>query len=172
MLQFRRMCSLTAVDYEAGGFWVSVASLVVAVTVSVVSLRLAKVSVRIAESTLNLTKEVSERDLRDWTQRKWYDLYVAAEDFRLLLERFQIRYDRILETREFEDAAHELNFAVRRLLARAGIFPENPTVDAFFSWIRKWKLDENLFSKEMFEEFIDVVEGFRQKALVPEVVIS
>jgi|ERR1700687_3925644 len=165
-------CFAWAIDYESDNFWVAVASLVVAVVVSGVSLRLSQVSVHISESSLNLTKELADRDLRDWTQRKWFDLYVTAERFRMLLERFQTIYDGPLHTLEFEKDANDLNFAIRETLPYAAVFPQNPTIDSFFNCIRKWKLDENLFSKEMLAAYIDAIEGFRQEAKVPEVVIQ
>jgi len=52
------------------------------------------------------------------------------------------------------------------------VFPQNPTVDAFFACINKWRLDENLFSKKMLEEYQDAIEGFRQKSLVHGSVIG
>ncbi|MGB8494460.1 MAG: hypothetical protein WCE53_08695 [Candidatus Acidiferrum sp.] len=109
-------CFASGINYESATFWVTVTSLAVAVIVSVVSLYLSKVSVRIAENSLKLTKELAERDLRDWTQRKWFDLYDAAEIFRTLLERFQVKYDKQLATKDFEDDAHELVFAARRMI--------------------------------------------------------
>jgi hypothetical protein len=117
-------------------------------------------------------KELAERDLRDWTQRKWFDLYQAAEHFRTLLERFQAKYDKRLSTKEFEADAHELTLAGRQTLQFASVFPQNPTIDAFFACINKWDLDKNLFSKEMFTDYADAIEGFRQKALVPPAVIK
>ncbi len=159
------------IDYGAASFWVAVASLVVAVIVSGASLYLAKASVRISENSFNLTKEMGERDLRDWTQRKWFDLYVAAELFATRLERFQTLYDRPLSTLEFESDFNDLTAAIRATLPYATVFPQNPTIDAFFNSIRKWKLDENVFSKEMLEEYADAIEGFRQQAKVPEFVL-
>jgi hypothetical protein len=159
-------------NYESANFWVALASLAVAVIVSVVSLYLSKVSVGISESSLNLTKELAERDLRDWTQRKWFDLYDAAETFRTLLERFQVKYERRLATKEFEDDAHELTFAARRTIRFACVFPQNPALNAFFSCVNKWNLEENLFSKEMAADYDDAIEGFRQQARVPAEVIK
>ncbi len=165
-------CFAWARNYDSANFWVAVASLAVAVIVSVVSLYLSKVSVRISESSLNLAKELAERDLRDWTQRKWFDLFDAAENFRTLLERFQVKYKGRLATKEFEDDAHELVFAARRMLRFASVFPQNPTLDAFFSCIKKWNFEENLFSKEMAADYDDAIEGFRQQARVPAEVIK
>jgi hypothetical protein len=161
-----------AINYESGSFWVAVASLVIAVAVSAVSLILSWVSLSISKSSLNLTKELAESDLRDWTQRKWFDLFDAAENFRTHLERFQVKYDRKLATKEFEDDAHELAFAGRRIIRFASVFPKNATVDAFFGCVNKWNLEENLFSKAMAADYDEAIEGFRQYARVPAEVIK
>ena len=65
-----------------------------------------------------------------------------------------------------------LTFAARRTLPFDSVLPQNPTVDAFFACINKWKLDENLFSKRMLQEYQDAIEGFRQRSLVHEAVIG
>lgn len=165
-------CFASGINYESATFWVTVTSLAVAVIVSVVSLYLSKVSVRIAENSLKLTKELAERDLRDWTQRKWFDLYDAAEIFRTLLERFQVKYDKKLATIDFEDDAHELVFAARRMIRFGCVFPQNPTVNALFSCVNKWNLEENFFSKEMASDYDDAIEDLRQQAKVPAEVIQ
>ena len=94
--------------YESATFWLTVVGTVVAIA--------SLVALAIAKSTLTLAKQVAEHEQRDWMQRKWFDLYDAAENFRTLLERFQVRYDRNLATKEFEDDAHELTFAARRMI--------------------------------------------------------
>lgn len=157
------MYYLATIGYEAGNFWVAIAALVVAVAslvAAIVSLLLAKTAVRIA-------RDVADRDLRNWWHQKWFDLYEAAENFCTLLERFQTKYDRLLDTREFVDDANDLTFAIRRVLPFASVFPVNPTVNAFFACVRKWKLDENLLSKEMLKDYGNAVEGLRQEARVP-----
>ena len=148
------------------------ASLGVAVIVSIVSLYLSKASVRISQNSLDLTKELAERDLRDWTQRKWFDLYDSAEIFRTLLEKLQVKYNKPLATTEFENEVHELTFAARRMLRVACVFPQNPTVNALFACVNKWNLAENLFSKEMAAEYDDAIEGLRQQAKVSAEIIQ
>jgi hypothetical protein len=154
--------------YESATFWLTVVGTVVAIASLVGSL----VALAIAKSTLALAKQVAEHEQADWMQRKWFDLFDAAENFRALLERFQVRYDRKLNTKEFENDAHELTFAARRTIRFASVFPQNPTVNAFFSCINKWNLAENLFSKEMAGDYDDAIEGFRQQARVPAEVIK
>jgi hypothetical protein len=161
------MC-LATIDYESGTFWVPIAAL----GVSAASFAAAVVALFLAKSSLTQAQQVADRDLRNWTQRKWFDLYEAAEKFCLLLEQFQAKYDQHLETKEFIDDVNALTFAARRTLPFASVFPQNPTVDAFFACINKWKLDENLFSKKMLEEYQDAIEGFRQKSLVHGSVIG
>jgi hypothetical protein len=155
-------------NYETATFWATVVGTIVAVASLVGSL----VALAIAKSSLTLAKQVAEQEQRDWKQRKWFDLYAAAENFRTLLERFQTIYDKPLPTLEFEKDANDLIFASRKTLLYASVFPQNPTVDAFFKCIQKWKLDENRFSKKMLAEYIDAIEGFRQEARVPEVLIQ
>ena len=88
-------CIASGINYEHANFWVAVTSLGVAVIVSAVSLYLSRASVRLAENSLRLTRDLAERDLRDWTQRKWFDLYDTAEIFRTLLEKFQVKYEEL-----------------------------------------------------------------------------
>jgi hypothetical protein len=161
------MCILAQINYEAAGFWVTLASLVVAVVVSVASLYLSKASVRIAENSLKLSAEVAEREHRDWRQRKWFELYLAAENFATMLERLQTVYDRPLATEEFETDANNLTFAARQLIPYGAVLGKNPATNALFNCIGKWKLTgENLFSKQMLAEYEDAIEGLRQEALV------
>src|ERR1700682_5897966 len=111
--------------YESATFWLTVVGTVVAIA----SLAGSLVALAIAKSTLILAKQVAEHEQRDWMQRKWFDLFAAGENFRTLLERFQVKYDRKLATKEFEDDAHELTFAARRTLRFASVFPQNPSID-------------------------------------------
>jgi hypothetical protein len=167
------MCWFSSgINYEHANFWVAVASLGVAVIVSIVSLYLSKASVRISQNSLDLTKELAERDLRDWMQRKWFDLYDAAEVFRTLLDKLQVKYDKELKTIEFENEVNELTFAARRMIRFACVFPQNPTVNALFSCVNKWNLAENLFSKEMAAAYDDAIEALRQQAKVPSEIIQ
>lgn len=166
-------CKLSALArlpcmYESAAFWLTVVGTLVAVASLVGSL----VALAIAKSTLTLAKQVAEHEQRDWMQRKWFDLFDAAENFRTLLERFQVKYDRKLATTECENDAHELTLAARRTLRFASVFPQNPTVDAFFSCVNKWNLEENLFSKKMAADYDHAIEGFRQQAKVPAEVIK
>ena len=166
------MCILAQINYEAAGFWVTLASLVVAVVVSVASLYLSRASLQIAKNSLKLSEEVAEREHRDWRQRKWFDLYFAAENFATLLERFQTIYDRPLATKEFEKDANDVTFAARQMVAYGAVFPRNPAVEGLFSCINKWKLtDANLFSKQMFSEYLNAIEELRQEALVHSTIL-
>lgn len=162
------MCCLATIDYESRNFWVAIAALII----TAASLIAAIIALLLAKIALVQSQQVADRDLRNWTQQKWFDLYEAAEKFCLLLEQFQAKYDKRLETKEFIDDVNGLTFAARRTLPFASVFPQNPTVDAFFACIKKWKLDENLFSKNMLEDYADAIEGFRQKSLVHEAVIG
>ena len=161
------MYNFPTLNYGAAEFWVTLASLIVAIIVSVISFVLSKASLRIAENSLGLAEEVAEREQRDWRQRKWFDLYFEGEHFTTLLERFQTIFDRPSQTLEYETAFNEITFAARKMLVHASVFPQNPALDALFKCIEKWKLtDENMFSKQMRTEYGDAIESLRQEALV------
>src|SRR5882762_5518059 len=90
--------------YEATEFWLTVASLVVAVVslfvatiVSLISLNLSKASVIVGQRSLDLAREVAAREHDEWAQRKWFDLYLEAERFSNLIEHFQTVFDRPLQ---------------------------------------------------------------------------
>jgi hypothetical protein len=147
--------------YESATFWVTV----VATLVAVASLLCSLVALVIA-------RRVAEHERTVWTQRMWFDLFDAAEDFRLLLEIFQVKYDKVLATREFESDAHGLTSASRRMLRFASVFPKNPTIDALFTCVGKWKLaGDNFFSKKMAADYDDAIEELRQRARVPAEVV-
>jgi endonuclease/exonuclease/phosphatase (EEP) superfamily protein YafD len=163
------MCYLATINYESGNFWAAIAAL----AISVASLVAAIVSLVLARNALVQAQQVADRDLRNWTQQKWFDLYEAAEKFCLLLEQFQAKYNQRLTTKEFVDDMNALTFAGRRTLPFASVFPQNTTIDAFFDCINKWPLVENVFSKEMLKDYADAIEGFRLQARVAgEVVIT
>jgi hypothetical protein len=156
-------------SYESAGFWVALVALIVAF----VSLYLAKVGVDVAKSSLTLAEDVARREQRDWVQRKWFDLYFEAVQFENRLEHFRTIYDRVLATEEFEKAANELAFSARRLLAYASVFPQNPAIDYLFACINKWPLEgENLFSKQMLEDYENAIEELRQHARVESTVLT
>jgi hypothetical protein len=161
-------------NYEAAEFWLTFASLAVAVIsllvatiVSIVSLNLSKASVIVGQRSLDLARAVAAREHDEWAQRKWFDLYLEAERFSNLIEHFQTVFDRPLQTLEFETHANEVTFAGRDMLTHAGVFPQNAGIDAVFSCLRKWPLSpQNLLSKQMLAEYNDAIELLRQKALI------
>ena len=160
--------------YEAAEFWITFASLVVAVislsvatVVSIVSVNLSKTSVSIAQRSLDFAKEVAAREQRDWAQRKWFDLYLEAERFTNSLEHLQALYDAPLETAEFETLANNVTFAGRHMITIASVFPQNTAINALFACVQKWPLSpHNLLSKQMLADYADAIELLRQKALV------
>jgi len=161
-------------SYETAEFWLTFASLTVAVIsllvatiVSIVSVNLSKASVRIAQRSLDFAKEVAAREQRDWAQRKWFDLYLEAEKFTNSLEHLQTLYDVPLETTEFETLANNVTFAGRHVITLASVFPQNTAINALFACVQKWPLSShNLLTKQMLAEYADAIELLRQKALV------
>src|SRR5271170_268174 len=114
-------------NYESASLWIAVASAAIALVslfFSVVATRIAKSSLVIADSSLTQAKEVADRELRDWRQMKWFDLYFAASEFRDSLDHFQKRYNAAsLGTVSFIKDRNDLMFLFRRVASMAVVFP-------------------------------------------------
>jgi hypothetical protein len=72
---------LQTLDYNLVSLIVAVASLIVAAAAAVVAAR-----------SLSEAKRVAERDLRDWRQRTWFEVYYKADEVYDALQAFQARY--------------------------------------------------------------------------------
>ncbi len=163
-------------NYESASLWIAVASAAIALVslfVSVVATRIAKSSLVIADSSLTQAKEVADRELRDWRQTKWFDLYFAISEFRDSLEHFQTQYDASdLETFNFGKDRNALMFLFRRLASMAVVFPRDPAIDALRTCIEGFSEPAESLSKVRLAKVGDAVEGLRQKALVHPAVLG
>jgi len=162
--------------YEAANFWIAVTSAATALAslfVSLVATRVAKSALVIADSSLAQAKEVADRELRDWRQMKWFDLYFAASEFRDSLEHFQARYDAAsVGTVNFVKDRNDLMFLFRRVASMAMVFPQHPAIDALASSAKGFREPAQSLSAERLAIVDDAVEGLRQKALVNPAVLG
>jgi hypothetical protein len=60
--------------------------------VSVVATLIAKSSLNRSEESIRRAERVADRDQKDWRQRKWFDLYLKANEAYDALEKCQIVY--------------------------------------------------------------------------------
>jgi hypothetical protein len=164
------------INYESASFWISVAVAIIAVVslvVSLVATRLAKASVVIANSSLAQAKEVADRDLRNWRQMKWFDLYFAVSEFSDNLENFQKQHStRPLDPVEFGKDRNNLMFLFRRAASMAMVFPRDPAIDSLTACAKRFDDPTHLMSKDLLTVVEDAVEGLRQRALVQENVLG
>lgn len=158
---------------------IGIASVIVAVASSWIakaSLDAAKTASRTADNTLRQAKEVADRDLADWRQSKWFDLYVRARDMGTALEYFQAKYR---GTSRHPQQDHEMNkdyndfmLLNKQCMTMAVLFPKNEVIEtlaAAAAAFRDWK--EALSSKRL-ALIEDAIEEIRTLALLrPEVLL-
>jgi hypothetical protein len=156
-----RLCT-TAINYESISFWVAIGSFLTSVA-----------AVLIARSSLSQAKQVADRDRRDWSQRKWFDLYFKANEVYDSLDRFQTLYDAAAPcTTEFQKDWNDLMFLIREVHAMALVFPKNSVIDEILSCTAVFKDRAEALSKCRLKKVFNAVEGIRQKALVDPTVLG
>jgi hypothetical protein len=150
---------------SAASLWIAKASLNAANTAS-----------RTADETLRQAKDVADRDLADWRQLKWFDLYIRARDMGTALEYFQTKYRRTLRDPQQD---HEMNkdyndfmLLNRQCMTLAVVFPKNEVIEnlaAAAAAFRDWK---EALSPRRLELIEDAIEEIRTLALLrPEVLL-
>jgi hypothetical protein len=158
---------------------IGVASLAVAITslwVAAASLKAAESASRSADDTLRQAKEVSDRDLVDWRQSKWHDLYIRARDMGTALEYFQTKYKgKLLDPRKDHEMNKDYNdFMVlnRQCMTLAVVFPKNDVIENLAgaaAAFRDWK---EALSPDRLKLIEDSIEEIRTLALLrPEVLL-
>ena len=150
--------------------YLAVASLLI----SCATLALAIWAVVIARSSLKQAEQVSERDRRDWRQRKWFDLYFKADEAYNLLDHFQTLYGGAPPAVWTQDQVRDWNnlmFHIRTAHSMAVVFPKNAAADELFE-CTKFKEPADTLSKERLQKLLDAVEGLRQNALINKSVLG
>lgn len=151
-----------AINYESISFWVAMASFLTSVA-----------AVFIAWSSLSQAKQVADRDRRDWRQRKWFDLYVKANEVHDSLDRFQTLYDAATpRTIEYQKDWNDLMFLIREVQSMAVVFPKDSVIEEFLSCTAVFKDHAEAQSKCRLEKVFNALEGIRLKALVDPTVLG
>lgn len=139
------------------------------------SLSQAKISTELAAQSLRATEEVAERELADWRQSKWFELYFRASEMCDTLERFQkMHKPDAKEYRYSEPIASDYNdfiFLNRKCLAMAAVFPKNDAVDKLAAASAAFKNYEEVFSEERLGLIADAVQDIRELALLHPAVL-
>jgi hypothetical protein len=156
------MSCATIKNPDSLSLWIAVASLLVSLAATWV-----------AANSLFQAKRVADRDLRDWRQRKWFDLYLEASEVGTSIERFQATYDdSSLGTETFLRDRNELMILLRRMYSKASVFPQNPEVIALMKCAIGNRDVSRVLSKEFLTKFGDAIEGLRLNALVDTTVLD
>jgi hypothetical protein len=139
------------------------------------SLGQAKISTELAAEALRQTKEVAERELADWRQSKWFELYFRASEMCDTLEHFQKMHNPdAKEYRYSEPIATDYNnfiFLNRRCLTMAAVFPKNDAVDKLAAASAAFINFEEVFSAERLRLIADAVQDIRELALLHPAVL-
>jgi hypothetical protein len=145
----------------------------ISVTISICALVASVAALFVARSSLNLARHVADRDRRDWTQRKWFDLYLKTNEAYDELEAFQSRYDKTSDTpTEFKRDWNNLMFRFRTVHAMASVFPKSPVVDQLFSATAVFKDLEEGLSKDRLRVVFDALDTVRQMAYTDSDVLT
>lgn len=137
------------------------------------SLDQAKISTGLADESLRQTKEVAERELADWRQSKWFELYFKASEMCDTLEHFQ-KSHRPEEYRYGGPIASDYNnfiFLNRKCLMMAAVFPKNDAVDKLAAASAAFANFDEMFSKERLALIGDAVQDIRELALLHPAVL-
>jgi hypothetical protein len=140
----------------------------VALASAIVSLLVGVAAVLVAKSSLSQAMRVADRELKDWKQRKWFDLYFKADEAYDMLERFQVLYPdpSDLLTDEGKEEWNDLMLVMRAVNRMAVVFPKNPAIDNLLSTTAIFKDPHLALSGEQRKRVFDAVEGIRQQALI------
>jgi DNA-directed RNA polymerase subunit F len=159
------------------GWWTTMESGIVSHLVSYQSITLAAAigsllagvaAVLVAKSSLSQAKQVADRELKDWKQRKWFDLYFRADEAYDALERFQALYPGPADvlTEEGKKEWNSLMLVMRAVHRMAGVFPKHPAIEDFLASTAIFK-DMNLaLSAEQRQKIFDAVDKIREHALI------
>ena len=140
--------------------WVAISALVVAIAALWVAVR-----------TLDVARKTLQDAAEDWTQRKWFDLYVMADEAFNLLDRFRqihppISMNPALQHQDW----NEVMLAIRRAHTRALVFPKNLAIDKFLAATSVFNNMQHGYNQTYLAAFLDATEDLRDMAkLKPEV---
>jgi hypothetical protein len=154
------------INYGVASFWVSMASFLI----SVAATWIAKSSLKRAEVSIRQAEQVAARDQRDWKQRKWFDLYLKANELYDALEFFQTKYVNIFAqswvSGEWKSDFNDLTHLIRAAHAMAMVFPVNAAVTEFCESTTVFSNPQEALSKERLKKVFNAVEKIRERARI------
>jgi hypothetical protein len=159
--------------------YVAISSLTVAgasLVVSIIATLFAKGSLNRANDSLRQAEKIASREEQDWRQRKWFDLYLKANEAYNALEKFQIQYGigslQSPDDGQWKQDFNNLIYIFRAVHALAMVFPIDPVVTELCLATVDFQNVENVFSKKRLERIFEAMNNVREKALVDPAVLS
>ena len=153
--------------------YIAISSLAVAaasLVLSVIATLFAKGSLNRAEDSLRRAEKIAIREQQDWRQRKWFDLYLKANEAYDALERFQIQYGagppQPPNDGQWKQDFNNLIYVFRAVHALAMVFPVDPVVTELCLATADFQNVENVLAKKRLERIFDAMNSVREKALV------
>lgn len=147
----------------------------VSLFVSAASLLVGAAAAWIAASSLWQAKQVAEGERRDWKQRKWFDLYLKADEAYDALDHFQTIYPDASSpgwgSTEWEGSWNDLMRVMRTVNRMAVVFPKDSAIDDLFNATAGFTSTDAALSKERLVQLLNAVEGLRQKALINQAIL-
>jgi hypothetical protein len=147
----------------------------VSLFVSIAALLVGAAAAWIAASSLSQAKKVAEGERRDWKQRKWFDLYLKADEAYDALDHFQTIYPDASSggwgSTEWEGRWNELMRVMRTVNRMAVAFPKDSAIDDLFNATAGFTSTDAALSKERLAQLLNAVEGLRQKALTNQAIL-
>jgi hypothetical protein len=147
--------------------WLTISGIFVAVVSLWVAIRALKVS----DETLVVARKTLQDADEDWAQRKWFDLYVKADEAFNFLDRFrQVHSPASMNPAQQHQDWNEVMFAIRRAHTMAMVFPKNPAIDKFIAATSVFDDMQHGYNKTYLAAVLDATEDLRDMAkLKPEV---
>jgi hypothetical protein len=144
--------------------------------VSIVATYIAKTSLNRSEESIRQAERVADRDQKDWRQRKWFELYLKANEAYDTLEKFQIEYGATPQSpdnaKKYKSDFNNLMYVFRAVHALAMVFPIDPVVTELCLATADFEEVENIFSTERLKRIFEAMNSVREKALVDTAVLD
>lgn len=136
--------------------------------VSITSLLAGIAAVWIARSSLSQARQVAEREQKEWKQRKWFDLYLKADEAYDALDHFRVKYPNSSSpdwgSAQWENDWNDLMRVMRTANRMAVVFPKNAATDALFASTGAFSDLVEALSEDRLKQLLSAGEDIRQRA--------
>jgi hypothetical protein len=148
---------------------------IVTLILAMASLAVAFAATFIARNSLSQTADAAGQARKDWKQRKWFDLYLKANEAYDFFDYFQIKYPSTSsigwQTEAWVGDWTKLILLLREVHAMAAVFPKNPILDQLVAVTAALRNGDEAVSKHRLKLMFDAVDEVRLKARIKDLSI-